>query len=74
MKESIFRKKTIDRVTSPEQLNDYIHVTKPSIWLIIISIVLLMIGTIVWGVFGTVEMKDSAGNIEDVHPITFVIN
>ena len=29
----LFRKKAVERITSPEKLNDYIHVTSPSIWM-----------------------------------------
>ncbi len=74
MNESIFRKKTIDRVTSPEQLNDYIRVTTPSIWLVLVTVILLLVGTLIWGIFGTVEISDGDGNIEEVHPITFIMN
>ena len=31
MKTSVFRKKTLDRISSPEQLTDYLHVTNPGI-------------------------------------------
>ena len=42
-KTSIFREKSITRVSSPEQLNDYIRVTTPSVWIVLIALVLLMI-------------------------------
>ena len=74
MNNSIFRQKSIDRVSSPEQLNDYIRVTSPRIWLVIAAVLFLLAGMILWGVFGSVEMKDSAGNTREVHPIEFVIN
>ena len=41
---SLFRQKSIDRVSSPEQLNDYIRVTTPSVWLALIAIILLLTG------------------------------
>ncbi len=74
MNNSIFRQKSIDRVSSPEQLNDYIRVTSPRIWLVIAAVLFLIAGMIFWGVFGTVEMRDAEGNVQEVHPITFVIN
>ena len=74
MNNSIFRQKSIDRVSSPEQLNDYIRVTSPRIWLVIAAVLFLLAGMILWGVFGSVEMKDSEGNTREVHPIEFVIN
>lgn len=52
MESNIFRKKSMARVSSPEQLNDYIKVTTPGVWMILTSIILLLIGVSVWGIFG----------------------
>ena len=57
-RKDIFRKKAVDRVTSPEQLNDYIHVTSPSIWMLLTGIILILVGAIVWGIFGIREISD----------------
>ena len=70
----LFRKKSLDRVTSPEELNDYIRVTTPSVWLILIATVVLLAGILVWSVFGTVESENSDGTVKTLHPITFVTN
>ena len=50
-KKLIFREKSIERVTSPEKLNDYIKVTRPSVWLILLATLILIVGTSVWAVF-----------------------
>ena len=42
MGEQVFRKKAMDRLSSPEQLNDYIRVTTPSVWLVLAALVLLI--------------------------------
>ena len=57
MYDKIFRKKSIDRMSSPEQLNDYIKVTNPGVWMALAAIVILLIGVCVWGVFGKLETK-----------------
>lgn len=54
-KESIFRKESLERVNSPEELHDYIKVTGPGVWMILSAIVVLLTGFIVWGIFGWVE-------------------
>ena len=54
MSNSIFRKSTVDRMNSPEQLNEYIRVARPGVWLVLGAIILLLVGVIVWGVSGTV--------------------
>lgn len=70
----LFRKKSLDRVSSPEQLNDYIQVTSPSVWLVLAAIILLIVGMLAWSVLGTVEARSADGSMEKIHPITLVIN
>ena len=55
MKDSIFRKKSIVQVSSPEQLNDYIRVPNPGIWMILLAVIVLLVGVCVWGVFGHMD-------------------
>ena len=71
---SIFRQKSLDRVSSPEQLNDYIRVTTPSVWLVLAAIILLLVGMLAWSVFGTVQATGMDGSTEEIHPITLVTN
>lgn len=51
----IFREKSLKRISSPEQLNDYIHMVKPSVWILLGAIVVLLVGAIVWSVFGYMD-------------------
>ena len=60
MNEQLFRKKSIDRVSSPEQLNEYIRVSNPGIWMVLAAIIFLLVGAIVWGVVGTLDTTLSA--------------
>ncbi len=55
MNEEVFRKKSLDKVKSPENLDDYIQLANPGVWLIIISVVVLLIGACIWGAFGHVD-------------------
>lgn len=55
MKDGLFRKKSMEKIVSPEQLNDYITVSTPAVWLVLSCIVLLLTGMCVWGVFGSLE-------------------
>ena len=54
-KSKLFREKSVDAVSSPESLNDYLRVTSPGVWIVLSSIVLLLIGACVWGVFGHID-------------------
>lgn len=60
MEQSIFRKSSLERVSSPEQLNDYIRVTNPGVWLVLAAVVILLAGACVWGVFGHLDTTISA--------------
>ena len=55
MDNQIFRKKSLDKVSSPEQLNDYIRVSNPGVWLVLAAVIVLLIGVCVWGIFGRLE-------------------
>lgn len=60
MDKQLFRKASIDRVSSPEQLNDYIRVSNPGVWMILAAVIVLLIGVCVWGIFGRLETKIAA--------------
>lgn len=71
---SIYREKAMNKISQPEDLNDYIRVTRPSVWIVLIAVVLLLIGIVAWMVFGSVDVHDPDGTVTEVHPITFVTN
>ena len=70
MKNDLFREKTVKQVTSPEQLDDYIRVVSPGVWLMLSGIIVLLLGVLAWAVFGSVP-GDSG---QSIHPITFLLN
>lgn len=49
MKESIFRKKSIDKMKAPDELNDYIRISGLGIWLFLIAILILLLAGCIWG-------------------------
>ena len=55
MSNKLFRKKSAERVASPEQLNDDIHVSNPSAWVVLAAFAVLLIGVCIWGIFGTLD-------------------
>ncbi len=44
----IFRQKSLDQISSPEQLHDYLHVTNPTVWLALAAGILLLVGLLIW--------------------------
>lgn len=55
MESNIFRKKSMERISSPEQLTDYIKVANPGVWLLLGAIIVLLAGICVWGVYGRLD-------------------
>ena len=71
---SIFREKSMERVSSPEALNDYIRVTTPSVWIVLAAAVMLLVGMLAWSVFGRVNVHGEDGSVKEIAPITYVTN
>lgn len=65
MGQEIFRQKSLDRIKSPEGLNDYVKVASPSVWVLLVAIIVLLLGAFVWGIFGRVDTVIDAVAISD---------
>jgi len=63
----IFRNQAVEKVTSPEQLSDYLRVTNPGVWVVLAAVVLLLAGLLVWACVGTLETTAAAKVIVDGH-------
>ena len=53
----VFRQVALDRLSSPDELTDYLKVTNPSVWAVLISIAVLLAGVIAWSCVGTLQTK-----------------
>ena len=60
MGKKLFRQSEQELGTSPEQLQDYIRVTNPLVWMILVAVILLLAGGIVAASFGKVEVTLNA--------------
>ena len=60
MRQQLFRKKSLDKISSPEQLNDYIRVANPSLWLVLGAVIALLVGVCIWGVLGKLDTTVAA--------------
>ena len=54
-KTKLFREKSLEAVESPESLNDYLRVTSPGIWIVMAAVIALLVGGILWGIFGHIR-------------------
>ena len=55
MSEKLFREKSLKKVNSPEELNDYVKVANPGVWLLLGALIILLIGTLVWSIYGKLD-------------------
>lgn len=65
MKNDVFRQKSLDRVNSPEDINNYLKVTNPPVWFIMGAVILLLAGAIVWACVAKIETKTSGVVVAD---------
>lgn len=66
MEPGIFRKSALDRISSPERLNEYIKITHPGIWAVLLGCLVLMMAAGVWGFFGSIP--DSVKTVGVIFP------
>ena len=73
MEKTIFREKNVDELNSPDELNEYLRVTSPSIWLVMAAVIVLLLGLIVWASVGEIHTKESATvNVKGDEAIVYV--
>lgn len=53
--ETVFRDKAIERISSPDLLNDYVRLSDPGVWFVLAAITALLTGACIFGVFGHID-------------------
>lgn len=64
-KKNIFRQDSLERLSSPERMEDYIRVSNPGVFLALAAIVVLLIGVCAWGFIGRLESMLNAPVVAD---------
>ena len=57
---AVFRREALDRLSSPDELTEYLKVTNPSVWVVLIAVVVLLVGILAWASVGTLQTKADA--------------
>ena len=60
---SIFNKTAQEKLRSPDDLEKYIRVTKPSTWAVLAAFALLLVGVLAWAIFGSVSTSVSGTGV-----------
>ena len=63
MDNPVFRQKSMEKISSPEQMNDYIRVSNPRVWMILAAVIVLLAGVCVWGLFGRLDTAFQTGGV-----------
>lgn len=63
MNKPIFREASLERLSTPEQLDQVMKVTSPIAWIALIALAAVIVGGVVWGVLGKVPIKVSGKGI-----------
>lgn len=60
---SPFRKGVVDKLSSPEQLDQLMVVVRPKAWITLLGLLLLVIAAIIWAIWGEVPVEVSGRGI-----------
>ena len=63
MKKGVFREISLERLASPEQLDQLMSVTSPRAWLSLLGIAAILLTALVWGIFGSIPNTTSGEGI-----------
>jgi HlyD family secretion protein len=74
--EKTFRKVALERMSSPEQLDQLLRVTTPKSWLALLSLIALLAVSVAWGYWGQLTTRVPgqgvlirAGGVQNVVPL-----
>ncbi len=71
--EQLFRQDVMDRLNSPERLDELLRITSPRGWIALLSLALVILTALAWGIYGTISTKVDGSGIfidpEGVHPV-----
>ena len=60
---SIFRQVALERLSSPEQLDQIVQVTSPKSWLALLAIGALLVTAVIWSIVGRIPVEISGSAI-----------
>ncbi|MBO5198902.1 MAG: hypothetical protein J6B85_10350 [Lachnospiraceae bacterium] len=63
MNGGLFRKRAMDGVTGPEQLNDYIRISNPAVWMVLTALCVLAAAVMIWGFTGKLPSTVNAAGV-----------
>lgn len=53
MKQELFRKSALESLATPDRLDEAMRITRPRAWVALTTILMILVSTVIWSVFGT---------------------
>ncbi|MBQ9020498.1 MAG: hypothetical protein IJ113_00585 [Eggerthellaceae bacterium] len=70
---SIFNQKATEKLRSPDDLDKYVRVTNPSVWVVLVACIAMLLALLAWGIFGAVTTSVSTtGTCVDGRAVCFL--
>lgn len=63
MSKSLFRKKNLDKLNSPESLDSLLTITKPGGWLAVVMCGVIVVAALIWSIWGNIQMTVGGSGI-----------
>ena len=59
----LFRKASLERLSSPEQLDQLMRITTPAGWVTVVAIGILIVAAVIWAIWGSIPTKVEGSGI-----------
>ena len=66
----LFRKKSLIRISSPDKMDEYIKINTPSIWIILIAVLVFLAGFFIWAGLANLEDRIDVTGIQENGTLT----
>ena len=60
MKKELFRKKSLEKISLPERIDDCVKAVSVRLWIVAAACMLVILSLLLWGIFGKVEITQRA--------------
>lgn len=67
---TFFRKESMQRISSPEKLDEYLRVLNPSVWVMLTALIGLIVVFFIWGFTGTIHDVCSTNGVRSADTLT----
>ena len=55
MDNKVFREKSLERIKSPDDMRDYLHISSPRLWMVLAAILAILIGFVIYASCTSIE-------------------